>query len=278
MNMFCPQCGAEVSQHMGECSQCGATINNNYDKNIKHPNQVQVIALGKGLKKAILQQYDEKVVENEINMPLVGLRGLLKVFFLIISRPIESSTELYRRLEIGLTIVYGTLMILLNVITGYVLFEQVIKRLIESTYDIWDYFLGYGTIQYIIEEIGFTVCGDILILELTEVILLVGMVSIVYRYLFKQNIEWIESIQLQLMPFTIKFLGRIFVFGIALVSVKVAGILLIILVLLLMILNSIQMVSRLGVNRLIVYTLPTFYLLVEVVRMGVVFLLIRGYL
>lgn len=275
--MFCPQCGAEIPQYMRECSQCGATINGS-NQNIKKDYAAQATDRGISSGKTILQQYSGRIDISVESHPLVGIKGLLDTFLLIIKKPVESAAELYRRLEMGMTIGYSLLILLLNTVLGYVFFQQVIKSIVQDAYDILDYFFGYGTIQYIIDEVDLIVFWSILVLDLLEVVLFVVVVRLVYRYLFRKHVEWIEAIQLQLMPSTLKLVGRVCILVISLVSIEVAGVCFILWAIILMILSCIQVSSYIGMTKSIVYSLPILYLLVEAVRIGIIITWVRTYL
>ena len=100
----------------------------------------------------------------------------------------------------------------------------------------------------------------------------------IYKVLLKVDIEWIECVQLMMLPMVISFFVKIIILLVGLLSIKGAILVGIILAVLVAVLTSLQFINRLGLSAMTVYSIVPIYILCSVVRFILVWEMVKAYL
>lgn len=219
------------------------------------------------------------IVNEELELGgSTGIVGFAELLATLMAHPMTTGPLLYSYFDKNISCIYAAILVILNSCITYLSFGSISSRIAELFYDVFDYFFGYGTVQYFLGEIGV----QVLILSLISSILfigcIIGCILGLYRGMFKVDIEWVECIQLLLMPLVFAFFGKVIIFAVALVSTKLVIVLGVILSVLVGILTMVQFINRLGISARVVYTIPLIYLFSLFIKYLFVFQIIKGYL
>lgn len=317
MGMKCSQCGAPIEENLKFCSQCGARVeqveeersqegeelSEQEDRSEENGEERKERVLTRPIAKSQPRPKEARPVSrsretsaemtNEIlaalqrdqlkEKPYVwenrkGLNGFAEVLLAIIMNPIASGTALYLRLSKKMTVLYAFIMVLLTSCVSYLIYITQAKRAAALFQDSLEYFFGYGVIQYILDEFTVQVLIMAVVSNLLLILYMMVLVMGFYRIILKVDIEWVECIQLMLLPIVISFFGQVFVLIISYLSIKAGLIALGALALIIAILTILQFINRLGLSALSVYSLPPIYLLCSFIRVILMIQIIKGYI
>ena len=306
MSMKCSQCGAPIEENLKFCTQCGARVkqveeerSQEGEKLIEQEDRVLTRPIAKSqpkpkearplsrsretntkMTKEMLAALQRDKLEEK---PYVwenrkGLTGFAEVLLAIIVNPIASGEALYLRLTKKMTVLYMFIMVLLTSCVSYLIYITQAKRAAALFQDGLEYFFGYGVIQYILDEFTIQVLIMAVVSNILLILYMMALVMGFYRIILKVDIEWVECVQLMLLPMVISFFGQVVVLIISYLSIKAGLIALGALALIIAILTILQFINRLGLSALSVYSLPPIYLLCSFIRGILMIQIIKGYI
>lgn len=207
-----------------------------------------------------------------------GIVGFAELLVTLLAHPMTTGQALYSNFDKKVSCIYVAILITLSSCITYLSFQSISNKIANLFYDIFDYFFGYGMVQYFLGEIGVQVLMLALLSNILFIGCITGCIMGFYRGILKIDIEWIECIQLMMMPLVFSFFGKVILFAAALVGAKLIIVLGVILGILLGALIIIQFVNRLGISAKVVYTMPLIYLLAVFIKYFFVFQVVKGYL
>lgn len=207
-----------------------------------------------------------------------GLNGFAETLLAIIINPIGSGEELYIRLSKLTTMIYMGAILLLSACTSYLIYIMSAGKTAEYFSEILGASFGYGTVQYVLDKLRLQVLVIAIMSNVILVIYMMALVMGIYRILLKVDIEWIECIQLMLMPMVIGFFGKVFILIASFISVPFMIFMIIVVVLLIAVLIVLQFINRLGLSALSVYSIPAVYILCSFIRVLILIQIIKGYI
>lgn len=245
--MNCSQCGAIIEEGLRFCPQCGA-------------RQQQ------------LTFHEEEKKQKQ------GIHYFAEMLLAMITQPIDSVKRYYFELNRKMTLIYMGALILISACMSYLLFISLSNKVASLFYQVLDYFFGYGTIQYMLGQMNIQV---LLIAALSNLLLVCYMTLLtmaLYKIVLKIEIEWIECIQLMMMPILIVLLGKVVIFILGLLSIRIAIWLCFTLILLSGFLIVISFINRIGIGTVTTYTIPIIYIICSFSRWTIIFYILKGYL
>ena len=300
---FCTQCGARVEQVEEESSQAGEELSEQEDRDNEQVEEKKERVLTRPIAKSQPKPKEARPIprQSEVNTEMTmemlaalqrgqlkekpyvwenrkGLNGFAEVLLAIIVNPIASGGALYLRLTKKMTVLYMFIMVLLTSCVSYLIYITQAKRAAALFQDSLEYFFGYGVVQYILDEFTIQVLIMAVVSNILLILYMMALVMGFYRIILKVDIEWVECIQLMLLPIVISFFGQVAVLIISYLSIKAGLIALGVLALLVAILTILQFINRLGLSALSVYSLPPIYLLCSFVRAILMVQIIKGYI
>lgn len=306
MGMKCSQCGAPIEENLKFCTQCGARVEQVEEERSQEGEDLseqgdrvltRPIAKSQPKPKEARQVPRPGEANTEITMEMLaalqrdqlkekpyvwenrkGLNGFAEVLLAIIVNPIASGQALYLRLSKKMTVAYMFIMVLLTSCVSYLIYITQAKRAAALFQDSLEYFFGYGVIQYILDEFTIQVLIMAVVSNILLILYMIALVMGFYRIILKVDIEWVECIQLMLLPIVISFFGQVLVLIISYLSIRAGLIALGALTLIIAILTILQFINRLGLSALSVYSLPPIYLLCSFVRAILMIQIIKGYI
>lgn len=315
--MNCSQCGAFVEGDMKFCKQCGARIRRTEaDQEEKIPSVQDLLAAQQAEQEEQQEEQEEIVTAKKKPVAIIkpkektktlskltqnnliqevqksrvqvassydwryqgGMNGFVETLVALVKRPITSSQALYFHLDQKQTLLYMGLLILISGCMSYLNFLTLANKVATLFYDIFDYFFGYGTIQYLIEAMSIQVLFFSMGISLLSLVSITLLIFGIYKGLLKVNLEWLECVQLMLMPIIVNFLGKIMFFIVGLISVKLGLAIALIMTLLVGALTILQFTSRLGTNAMTVYGVPVIYSACKLMMLYLGYQMLRGYL
>lgn len=304
--MNCSQCGAFVEDNMKFCKQCGARIRRSEaEQEEKIPSVQDLMAAQEATKEeiittrkkpvAIVKPKEKTKTVDKLNQGAQnnrkrhveqgydwqyngGINGFVETLIALVKRPITSSQELYFRLEQKQTLLYMIALLLISGCMSYLNFLTLSNKVATIFYELFDYFFGYGTIQYFIEEMSIQVLFFTIGMSVLSIVVMTLMILGLYKGLLKVNLEWIECVELMLMPLVIGFLGKVLFFVVGLISIKLGLIITLIMGVIVGALTILQLVSRLGTDAITVYSVPFIYSLCKLMTLWLGYQMVKGYL
>lgn len=314
--MKCTQCGAPIDSDLKFCTQCGAR-NENYQQEeqtvdtsqgfvgktqtmqeteervltrpivksqpkpesakpkVKLHTPVSEEPNKKSKKTRDRRKINSKAYEWENRK---GIGGFAETLLAIIVNPIGSGEALYVRLSKLSTIIYMSAILLISACTSYLIYITSAAKVAEFFAEILGASFGYGTVQYILDKLTIQVLVIAIASSVILVVYMLALVMGIYRILLKVDIEWIECIQLMLMPMVIGFFGKIIILIAGFISVPFLMFMIVVVVLLVAVLVVLQFINRLGLSALSVYSMPAVYILCSFIRILLLMQLIKSYL